>query len=563
MKSTSSRHALRAGLGRIVEFSTVFTAALLFFLPGTMTLDVGWDEPVYVSAGRAYVEAIANRDFFGSVWVWNHEHPPLAKYIYGYFSLAFGASLGSPYFGARVASSIMAALTVALTYIFASEAFKISTGVFSAALLASTPFFYGMSRYVSLDLPVTMLTCATLYAFYKGIEARSVGWILISALFFGLSGSAKVSGFVALLVAFAWLLFRFYKYLSPKATAKLKSIRRFIVTFFMYPLIGAFVFVVSWPWLWVNTYDRLVGPDGVLTYAGRFKAWGHEEYFEGSVIWHPPPYYYVYYLLVKTPIPMLLTFLIGLLPMLDIKFRRQSGGASVLVFLWFVLTLVVQTYQQPYDALRPVLPIFPPMAIISSWGIEYTASWIIDVIGNRRSSKPLNKGGITRRLSIQLFAKCVLLFILLASSLTAIILVRPLEISYFNELAGDSAKILATFESSFWAEGLGEAVRYVNDFAPPGASVVVIGETVAFNEFHRSDLRIFDYLPPSELASHDVRYVVFQGFYLQHFVWQNRTAWGRPSSCLELWEYLQTEGSLVHVVMAGNAPLVWIFRVGH
>jgi 4-amino-4-deoxy-L-arabinose transferase-like glycosyltransferase len=563
MKSKPPGRDLRIGLGRLVEFSAVFTAALLFFLPGIMTLDIGWDEPVYVLAGRAYVEAVASRDFFGSVWAWNHEHPPLAKYIYGYFSLAFGTSLGSPYFGARVASSIMAALAVALTYVFASGAFKSSTGVFSAALLASTPFFYGMSRYVSLDLPVTTLTCATLYAFYKGVEARSVCWVLVSALFFGLSGSAKVSGFVVFLVLLAWLLFRFGGSLPPKLRTANEHVRHLTAALILYPAIGASVFVASWPWLWVDTYDRLVGPDGVLTYAGRFKAWGHEEFFGGGLVWHPPPYYYVYYLLVKTPIPTLLMFLVGLLSVLDMKFRRQSGGAAVLTVLWFAVTLAVQTYQQPYDALRPVLPIFPPMAIISSWGVERTASWVVGAVRSSRPSKFLNRGSVERRPSARSLLTCALFLALLASSLLAIVTTRPLEISYFNELAGDSASILSTFESSFWAEGLGEAVRYVNEFAPPGVSIVVIGETAAFNEFHRSDLHIFDYVPPSELASRNVEYVVFQGFYLQHFVWQNRTAWGRPSSGLDLWEYLQTEGSLVHVVTAGNAPLVWIFRVEH
>lgn len=239
----------------------------------------------------------------------------------------------------------MAALTVAVTYLFASRAFERYIGVFSAALLASLPFFYGMSRYVSLDLPVTLLTCATIYAFYLGVEGRSVPWVLLSALLFGLAGSAKVSGFVVLLVLAAWPVLRFGSKLPSMILALMRRRRSFLAALAIYPLVGAVVFVVIWPWLWVDTFNRLLGSDGVLTYAGRFKAWGHEEFFEGGLMWHPPPYYYLYYFLVKTPIPVLLLFLIGLVPLLDVKFRRQSGGASVLTALWFIVPLAVQTYQ--------------------------------------------------------------------------------------------------------------------------------------------------------------------------------------------------------------------------
>lgn len=164
-------------------------------------------------------------------------------------------------------------------------------------------------------------------------------------------------------------------------------------------------------------------------------------------------------------------------------------------------------------------------------------------------------------ISLSSAAKVLVFAALLLPSMQATVSVRPLEIAYFNELAGDSARILNTFESSFWAEGLGEAVKYINEVASPDATISVIGETAAFNEFHRSDLRILGYVSPGDLASYGVEYVVFQGFYLQHFVWPDRTAWGSPSSALDLWEHIQSKGSLAYVVKAGNAPLVWIFKV--
>lgn len=544
----------------IVEFCLVTAAALVVFLPGSGTSDIGWDEPVYVHAGRAYAEALSLGDFFGYVWSWNHEHPPLAKYVYGFFSLLLTPSLGSPYFGARIASSIMAALTVAVTYAFASRAFNRTVGALSAVLLASTPFFYGMSRYVSLDLPVTFLTCASIWTFHRGVEGRSATWIFSSAVLFGLAGSAKVSGFIALLVLLVWLLARFGSRPLSTVDRLRKRYPRLLLACLLYLMIGAILFIALWPWLWIDTGSRLLGPDGVLTYADRFRIWGHEEFFEGSVIWHPPPYYYLYFLAVKTPLPTLLFFSVGVALLLSSGTRQRSGQALLLVALWFAVPLVVQTYQQPYDALRPILILFPPVAILSALGAHHTASWLAQIARPQEEERSLSER-TRHHIGLSSAAKVLVFAALLLPSMQATVSVRPLEIAYFNELAGDSARILNTFESSFWAEGLGEAVKYINEVASPDATISVIGETAAFNEFHRSDLRILGYVSPGDLASYGVEYVVFQGFYLQHFVWPDRTAWGSPSSALDLWEHIQSKGSLAYVVKAGNAPLVWIFKV--
>jgi len=506
------------------------------------------------------VEALLLKDFSGYVWSWNHEHPPLAKYGYGFFSLLLTPSLGSPYLGARIASSIMAALTVAVTYAFASRTFNRTVGALSAVLLASTPFYYGMSRYVSLDLPVTFLACASIWMFHRGVEGQSAMSIFFSALFFGLAGSAKVSGFIVLLMLLIWLLLRVGSRPLSTIDRLRKRYPRLLLAFLLYPVVGAIPFIALWPWLWTDTANRLLGPDGVLTYADRFRIWGHEEFFGGSVIWHPPPYYYLYHLAVKTPIPTLLFFSMGVALLLSSRTRQCSGQALLLVALWFAVPLVVQTYQQPYDALRPILILFPPMAILSALGAHHTASWVAQM------TRPQKEGSSSsertkHHFTLSSAAKVLVFAALLLPSMQATVSVRPLEIAYFNEIAGDGARILNTFESSFWAEGLGEAVKYINEVASPGASVSVIGEMAAFSEFHRSDLRILGYVSPSDLASYGVEYVVFQGFYLQHFVWPDRTAWGSPSSALDLWEYVQSEGSLAHVVKAGNAPLVWIFKV--
>lgn len=558
-----TQHEIYEGIkvktAQFIEFSAVFALSLIILLPGFTTHDIGWDEPVYVFAGRAYVEALLRRDFFGEVWQWNHEHPPLAKYIYGASSLALTPLLGNPYFGARISTSLMSSLIVAMLYIFSKNVFGRKVGILAAVTLILMPFYYGMSRYVSLDLPVTFFTCAYLLSFYLGIKKEKAILIFLSSILFGLSGSVKVSGFSGLLVIAFWLIAVFKRRTLNLLSYYWRKKPGVFLGLVFYPIIGIMVLILSWPWLWTQTIDRLVGSDGVLTYAYRFKMWGHEEFFEGRVIWHPPSYYYFYYLAVKTPIPLLFFLIIGHVYLINSRMRRQHGEALTLIALWFIVPLLLQTYQQPYDTLRPILVIFPPMAILVALGANQIFSQIIEMLSQigRMSLKNKEKQNYEGDFLIVLAVSTILA----ASSVLAILKVSPYEIAYFNELAGDSDRIMITFESSFWAEGLGGAVDYINRFASYGATISVIGEREAFNQFHRDDLRIFGYVSPSELKLFNVEYVVFQGFYLQHFVWENRTLWGGSSSALDLWIYLQDNGELVHVVKAGNAPLVWIFKV--
>jgi 4-amino-4-deoxy-L-arabinose transferase-like glycosyltransferase len=544
---------------QFMEFSAVFILSLMVLLPGFTTHDVGWDEPIYVFAGRAYVEALFRRDFFGDVWQWNHEHPPLAKYIYGASSLALTPLLGNPYFGARISTSLMSSLIVAMVYVFSKNIFGGIVGILASAALTLTPFYYGMSRYVSLDLPVTFFTCAYLLLFYLGIRKEKAALIFLSSILFGLAGSVKVSGFSGLLVIALWLIAVFKRRILSMVAYYWRKKPGVFLSLVFYPIIGIIVLILSWPWLWTQTIERLVGSDGVLTYAYRFKMWGHEEFFEGEVIWHPPPYYYFYYLAVKTPIPTLFFLIIGFMSLINSRMRLQYGEALTLIVLWFIAPLLLQTYQQPYDALRPILVIFPPMAIIAALGAHQIILWITEILSRVRKVNLKNKE--KRNYEGDFLIVLIVSLILIASSVLAILRVSPYEIAYFNELAGDSNRIMSTFESSFWAEGLGGAVDYINRFASYGATISIIGELEAFNQFHREDLRIVGYVPPSELRLFNVEYVVFQGFYLQHFVWENRTMWGGSSSALDLWSYLLDNGELFHVVKAGNAPLVWIFKV--
>jgi len=174
---------------------------------------------------------------------------------------------------------MMSALTATLVYMFSKRIFGKVVGIFSTTLLISTPFYYGMSRYVSLDLPATSFICAYLFLFYLGIKHEKATLILLSSVFFGLARSVKVSGFIGLFILVLWFIIVFKHKTFEMLTYYYRK-RRDIFRFNFYPILGIIIFISLWPWLWSHTVDKLIGSDGVLTYAARFKAWGHEEFLK-------------------------------------------------------------------------------------------------------------------------------------------------------------------------------------------------------------------------------------------------------------------------------------------
>ena len=87
---------------------------------------IRWDEPVYASAGAAYLDG----DF-----TQNLEHPPVAKYLFGLAQLVLGDGIDS----ARVASALASVVIALVLWRLGSRMFGAAAGVAAAALWVALP----------------------------------------------------------------------------------------------------------------------------------------------------------------------------------------------------------------------------------------------------------------------------------------------------------------------------------------------------------------------------------------------------------------------------------------
>jgi len=125
------------------------------------------DEPRYAEIAR---EMIALHD-----WVTPHlnyvkyfEKPPLVYWLTAINFELFGMSE----FVARLWPALFGLSGIALVYVLGRSMYGVWTGYAAAALLATTPFYFGLSQILTLDMPLTALMTVGLAAFWFAYDSH-------------------------------------------------------------------------------------------------------------------------------------------------------------------------------------------------------------------------------------------------------------------------------------------------------------------------------------------------------------------------------------------------------
>ncbi len=187
-----------------------------------------------------------------------------------------------------------------------------------------------------------------------------------------------------------------------------------------------------------------------------------------------PVYFYVLFLLIKTPLPVLIAFIIGLVAC--VRRWRERGPAFVL--LMFVLWIV------PYSLagakwLRYTLSLMPFVYMIAAVGIVTLLRLSAPLLTGRSWHAPLR---VVRALVVAFF---------LVGPAWLAYAAGPHYALYTNALGGDRAGYFFPHDE-FYDDGLREAIKYVCDHAPPGATIVHETPGVAryyLQKYGRTDLQ--------------------------------------------------------------------------
>ncbi|MBN3037161.1 MAG: glycosyltransferase family 39 protein [Candidatus Diapherotrites archaeon] len=413
----------------------VLAAILTIVLAGQVFLasqdkNLVGDERAHITAGTAYVQT-------GSLLM-NAEHPPLIKYAAGVLlsplrpvlpteseawqmgdmwgvSRAFVdrnlAIEGSMRFLARLIPLFLV-IVLGIAVFFAARSYGPAAALLALLFVAFEPNIIAHAQFLTMDLPVTCFFFVSFAAFLAFSRDGGRKWLALSAVAAGLALLSKFTAFL-LFPSLLFALPLLWKRLAGSAPRK--------AVFCVASIIVVFVAAVSilfagYGFADMGVYDvdykgysvPVTGPKmfaAGMAWNARHESDGHYSYLDGVSSLRGWWYYYAVAALLKTPLPLLLLFSVGLLT-LPFSKRRSEWlawlGPVIVVFAFYSLFSRVQI------GLRYVLIAYPFLAIIASRVVQLNAF---------------------KRPAVR-----AVLLILCAWIAVGTLLVFPNHLAYFNEL---------------------------------------------------------------------------------------------------------------------------------
>ncbi len=441
---------------------SLFLLTLVILLWTQSDYGLAWDEPFnYYPATFAWswtqlvftnpASALSDEQIIKS-WSEIHEHPSVSKWIACFSHGLFHAALGD-LLSFRLGEIVFFALFLAIFYLILSELFSKTVGLFSALALFLMPRIFAQAHFATTDIPMMIMGFYTVICFYKGLDSQK--WSVLLGIVWGLALATKINALFLPIPLIVW----------AHIYHRQKWGRNIFCMFFISPII----FVLSWPWLWRHTLDRIfeylefyvIHKTGTVFYLGKM-------YYNVSVPWH----YTWVYLFTTIPIVTLFLILFGIFQIV-----RQNGLAifvksndqpsrqnlrSVGILFLFLAGFPILLQSLPniprYDGIRLFLNAFPFLAALAGIGlVGFLRSFVHSGFWGEKSCWHY-----------------LIIFGFLLSPLYDIADTHPYQLSYYNYLIGGiNGAHKQGLESTYWCEAVNKNVLdYINRNAPPNSKIL-------------------------------------------------------------------------------------------
>lgn len=515
-----------------------------------------YDEPVYMS------RAMRAAQWLGLLWqapgeairpeaitrLWDatgDEQPGLMKLIAGP-TMLLSAPVLPPLAAMRTATMLLSALLVGVLYAFVAGVWRRTEAVFAAAGLLLLPRVFAHCHLLAQDAPVMAWSFMAVAATYQ--YARKLGselpsdarpylterpgfWLAAMGLAFGAAVATKVNGLFVPAIAIPWLA-------VYRRRAVLPALGAMVV-------LGSAVFFGSWPWLWVDSVERLA----------RYFAFFGQHYavqvtYFGEVYARAPWHYPLVMTAITTP-PMVLALAVA-----GLCSRGQADGeagadwsqslgglrsAALALMAWAVIVHIVPGSlpdSPKYNGVRLFLPVFPPLMVLAAAGFGLLA---------RAAVRPLASSLEEERPRVMALMVLALLPLLAVTART-----HPYCLSYYNAfIGGPSGAVARGMEATYWGETYAAALPWLNQHAPEGAQVWInvpgfVSSMALYQGFGklRSGLELTG--GREALGQADLCVVV-----------NKPTEWGPEA------RGLVRAGGALYTEELGGAPLTWVFPGPH
>ena len=435
-------------LGLALGISVIALAERSLWIPET---DLAWDELWYWNAGVHQVRNFVLGDWSAEAFRYNSEHPPMAKWIFGLGGLVGGLD------GARQLGAVMSAASVGMVYAATKILYGRRAAIGGALALAFMPHVVAHGRLVGLETITVVFWSGTSLALLSWLE--SIGWRAPRGTPF--RDGDRVAAFVGGFLLMVGLLGRFtFVWIFPIVLGAIFLVRRRelgrgTLAFPSYALLGAIVGtalgVYLWPWIHTDPSGHL--GQTFAHWQGRVPT----EYFLGERTVGPPFSYYPVCFVVTSPTLSVIAALVA------IPFAwRRDRRAALFVLAWLLVPFLhgVSSFRQ--DLARYVVQSWPALAMLGGVLVAELGRWIERALARRRMR--------AQQASALALAPALAMGVYVASELASL---EPFPLDYFGEMVGGPGGVAERelFDVSWWAEGAGHAVQWLNEHGREGARV--------------------------------------------------------------------------------------------
>jgi hypothetical protein len=304
-------------------------AYTLWLLAGARSLGFPRDEGQYFRAGASYwrwwMLFFEHRDEamrpggIESAFSDNHEHPALMKTLFGaseYFFHQKWHVFHDASTAFRFPAMCVAGLALWVTYLFGARAFSRRAGIIAAALLGAMPHLFFNAHLACFDVPIAAMWIWCVYAYWRSVEERSVGWFIAVGVTYGFMLDTKHNAWFFPAVVVPHALFVWGQEIAKARRAIWARIPWSLVSM---ATLGPAVLVALWPYLWRDTEARA---------KWWFEFHTHHEFYNIEFLHRnyfgpPSPFFYLPTLVVASvPTITILLFMCGTLDRLVVAWQR-------------------------------------------------------------------------------------------------------------------------------------------------------------------------------------------------------------------------------------------------
>ncbi|MGB0916862.1 MAG: ArnT family glycosyltransferase [Flavobacteriales bacterium] len=407
---------------------------LCFTVMGILVYDdygISWDEPMQRSYGQAAVEYALE----GDTTLHQHDsryHGPAFQMLLYSVEQTF-ATERTAYKIRHLFTFLFSVVGLAFFYkLLLALAFKPHWAGLGIIFLACSPRILAHSFYNSKDAVFMYMFIVCIYFLVRFLQKPSFVLAIALGLCTGILIDIRILGlFVPIFLIGIWLIRSVRDFAFAKKSAGLMVLSGSV---------SLLAIVAFWPTLWHNPIAEF---GNALAKMGDYP-WDDFVLFEG-VFAQPldlPWYYLPKWVIISTPLAVLLFSALGLLPwLLD---RDKPVWTKLLPVIWLVpFVIIVAKGATVYDGWRHVFFLYPALLILAVAGAKFAFS--------RWSGLPFVK-----------WIPVAVAFI----PLVFIVRSHPHQQVYFNPLATENA--WHNYEMDYWGLSYKQALEYVCETKPEG-----------------------------------------------------------------------------------------------